>query len=147
MIVLKNWPWPLAYKELDKQYPSSKFILTRRKNSEVWYSSLKRHADRCSSSTKFRKLIYEYSDIHQHKEEFIAYYEMHNQNVREYFADRPDNFIELCWEAGDGWPKLCRFLDVDIPHKPFPHLNRSRSTKDKTVDLFKKYYQYLFKRL
>src|SRR6056297_1638044 len=42
----QDWPWPLLYKELDQRFPGSKFILTTRKNSEAWFRSLKKHADR-----------------------------------------------------------------------------------------------------
>jgi len=40
------WPWPLLYKEIDNWFPDTKFVLTRRLNSEVWFSSLSRHVSR-----------------------------------------------------------------------------------------------------
>ena len=37
----QDWPWPFVYEEMDERYEDSKFILTRRKNSDVWFNSLK----------------------------------------------------------------------------------------------------------
>ena len=31
----EDWPWPLIYKEIDKRFPDSKFILTLRKTPEI----------------------------------------------------------------------------------------------------------------
>ena len=42
----EDWPWPLVYKKMDDRYPHSKFILTTRKNSEVWFQSLCKHSER-----------------------------------------------------------------------------------------------------
>lgn len=134
----EDWPWPLAFKELDERYPNSKFILTRRKSAEIWFESLKRHADRYDV-TKYRKLIYGHEMPHQHKDEHIAFYQAHNQAVREYFSSRPTDFIEVCWEEGDGWVELCSFLNIDdIPNKPFLHLNRSSKSENSIISRFKK---------
>ena len=43
--------------------------------------------------------------------------------VREYFRNRPDDLLEVCWENNDGWDKLCTFLEVDKPTIAFPHAN------------------------
>jgi hypothetical protein len=45
--------------------------------------------------------------------------------VRQHFAQYPAQFLDVCWEKGDGWEKLCRFLGRDIPEGPFPHANRT----------------------
>jgi hypothetical protein len=46
--------------------------------------------------------------------------------VRAYFAGRPDDLLEVCWEAGDGWKELASFLGQPVPALPFPHLNKAR---------------------
>jgi hypothetical protein len=33
-----------VYEEMDRRYENSKFILTRRKNSDAWFNSLKKHS-------------------------------------------------------------------------------------------------------
>jgi len=30
--------------------------------------------------------------------------------------------LVVCWENGDGWDKLCSFLNKRKPDEPFPHL-------------------------
>jgi hypothetical protein len=45
--------------------------------------------------------------------------------VIDYFADKPDKLLVICWENKDGWNKLCDFLNKSVPKVPFPHLNKS----------------------
>jgi len=122
--LFEDWPWPLIYKELDQMFPDSKFILTTRITANIWLESLKKHSMRTPPSIHCRKLAYGYNYPHRFEQEHIDTYIRHNQEVREYFKGRNSNFIELCWEKGDGWEKLCHFLDTDIPDLPFPHANK-----------------------
>lgn len=119
----KDWPWPIIYKEIDQQYPGSKFILTTRRDAQTWLNSLKAHAERKGPSES-RKLVYGYEMPHGHEAEHIAFYEEHNRRVREYFANRPESLLEVCWETGSGWKELCDFLGVEAPDIPIPHANR-----------------------
>ncbi|MBI1373228.1 MAG: hypothetical protein GC159_10895 [Phycisphaera sp.] len=121
----EDWPWPLLYRQLDTAYPGSRFILTTRISSEVWFDSLCRHAER-TGPTRFRTHVYGHAMPHDHRDDHIAVYERHNDEVRRYFATRPDQFIELCWERGDGWEQLADFLGRPVPAIPFPHLNKGR---------------------
>jgi hypothetical protein len=50
-------------------------------------------------------------------------YEAHAEAVRQYFADRPDDLLEMDITAGDGWDVLCPFLGMPSPTIPFPHVN------------------------
>jgi hypothetical protein len=59
------------------------------------------------------------------KEYFTNFYNNHNQQVIDYFADKPDKLLVICWENKDGWNKLCDFLNKSVPKVPFPHLNKS----------------------
>jgi len=119
----EDWPWPLIYEELDERYPDAKFILTTRKDSATWIDSLKRHADR-TGPTEFRDIVYGYPMPHEREAEHVQIYEEHNAEVRAYFDDR-DDFLEVCWEEKAEWEELCRFLNVPVPDKPFPHANKS----------------------
>lgn len=119
----EDWPWPLCYRELDAAFPGSKFILTTRKTPEIWFDSLCKHADR-TGPTEFRKVIYGHEMPHNHEKHHLAFYHRHNEEVRNYFAERPTDFIELCWENGHGWKQLSGFLDKPIPTVPFPHANK-----------------------
>ena len=130
----EDWPWPLIYKEIDEKFPNTKFILTRRINSDTWYKSLCKHAKR-TGPTDFRKYIYGYEMPHQHKKEHILFYEKHLDSVREYFYERQDNFLEVCWEEGDGWDELSSFLGFERPKIPFPHEKKSPTMGDNLKEL------------
>ena len=120
----KDWPWALIYREIDVRFPGTKVILTTRKNPDIWFHSLCKHAVR-TGPTEYRRHIYGYAMPQGHASEHIAIYERHNEAVREYFRNRPDDFLEVCWEKGDGWHSLAKFLGLGIPDIPFPHVNKS----------------------
>ena len=120
----EDWPWPLIYEQIDAAFPGSKFILTRRKDSETWFTSLCNHADR-TGPTVYREYVYGHSMPHKHKKEHIEVYERHIHSVRKYFEGRPNDLLEVCWEEGDGWAELSTFLGQMSPGIAFPHMGRS----------------------
>lgn len=120
----EDWPWPLVYREFDQRYPGSKFILTRRMSADAWFASLCKHAAR-TGPTRFREAIYGYAMPDGHKEEHIRFYQNHLLAVRSYFANRPGDLLEVCWEEGDGWQKLSSYLGLPDPGIPFPHAEKS----------------------
>jgi hypothetical protein len=120
----EDWPWPLMFKEIDRTFPGSRFILTRRRSPDVWFESLCRQADR-TGPTIFRKYAYGFEMPHNHKREHIRAYEEHLQSVREHFNDRSEALLEVCWEEGSGWTELARFLGFPRPDISFPHENNS----------------------
>ncbi|MBF2035570.1 MAG: hypothetical protein IGR92_08820 [Leptolyngbyaceae cyanobacterium T60_A2020_046] len=122
----EDWPWPLIFPEIDEAFPGSKFILTRRKDPETWYRSLCKHSELKERTDKY---VYGFNRPHGHRRELIEYYENHLLTVRDYFRDRPGDLLEVCWEDGDGWEALARFLGFEVPTKPFPHTNKSPSRK------------------
>lgn len=113
-------PWPLLYRDLDQEFPGSKFILTLRP-TEAWLSSVLKHFG--GKTTPMREWIYGVGDPLGNEEVFRSRYEHHNQEVRKYFADRPNDLLEFRITEGDAWPELCTFLEVDQPGNPFPHGN------------------------
>jgi sulfotransferase family protein len=123
--VFEDWPWILIYRELDRRYPNSKFILTVR-DTDRWWRSYQNHvATRGARSDigEIRKIIYGFADGLQHQQAYIERYRHHNAEVLDYFADRPNDLLVLNWEDGDGWPKLCRFLGKSVPVQALPHAN------------------------
>ncbi|MGH6952031.1 MAG: sulfotransferase family protein [Vitreimonas sp.] len=118
----------LFYKYLDYRFPRSKFVLTLR-SLDTWLPSaayaserfpLKSHDD--DVPIMRRMLIYETVKFDCQK--YVAAYERHHEDVRRYFKDRPSDLLEMnIVEEGDGWAKLCPFLDVPIPSLPFPRLH------------------------
>jgi hypothetical protein len=114
-------PWFILYKELDLKFPGSKFILTTR-DSKKWYKSALKHFG--GSSNEVRKWFYGEGndDPVGHEEIWITRKERHENKVREYFKDRPYDFLEMDFEKGDGWDKLGPFLGIDKKEK-FPKAN------------------------
>lgn len=115
-------PWPLLYPELDERYPGSRFVLTLR-DTEAWISSLKRHFG--TGETPMRRWIYGHGSPVGHEDVYVARYEAHNAEVLDYFRDRAGDLLVMDITRGDGWEKLCPFLGLDIPDRPFPHSNRA----------------------
>jgi len=132
-------PWPILYKELDQRFPGSKFILTRRP-AEAWIRSMVK--DFALTETPMRRWIYgEHAGCPEGNEEtYVARYEQHNKEVREYFADRPNDLLVIDLPNDDGWDRLCPFLGHDIPDKPFPHANKA-SLSRKIKNFVKKLWQ------
>lgn len=118
----------LHYKYLDYKFPGSKFVLTVRKLTD-WLPSMEHVAtanpvrSRDEDLLIYRRMtIYEAVTFDAGK--FTAAYYRHYADVRRYFADRPHDLLEMNIIEGDGWEKLCPFLDLPLPAVPFPHLSR-----------------------
>jgi len=123
-------PWPIIFKELDKRFPNSKFILTLR-NPQSWIKSQVRHFGR--RETPMRKWIYGVGCPEGNEDIYIKRFEKHNNEVMDYFRDRPQDLLVLDLTKGDGWEKLCNFLETDIPDIPFPHANKASDRERKSA--------------
>ena len=113
-------PWPILYKELDRKFPGSKFILTLRP-SDQWIRSVVNHFD--EKETPMREWIYGIARPKGNEDVYIRRYERHNREVLEYFKDRGEQLLVLNIPAGEGWTKLCPFLGEQIPGIGFPCAN------------------------
>lgn len=141
----KDNPWPLLYKELDKKYPGSKFILTVREE-EKWIKSVTNYFG--ENSTDMRKWIYGIGYPKGHEDIYAGRYRQHNEEVREYFQSRPMDLIELCWERGDNWEKLCEFLGKTVPTQEFPHANKGRySDRKNSISRIKSVFKNKFSKV
>ena len=121
----RDMPWPLFYKELDKHFPGSKFILTTR-SEQNWLESCVNHYKE-DGNPFFEKIYGEGNHFPVGNEEiWLHRYREHNREIKSYFKDRPNDFLELSWEDGDGWEKICTFLDKPIPDRDFPHANKGK---------------------
>ena len=123
-----DWPWPLMVNQLlDKYGERGRYILTKRQSPRVWLESLKRHAVLMGSKASPREKIYGYRYPHENEAHHIDYYQRHNAQIHSTFKERGLSHVllEVCWENGDGWQELCRFLSVSEPSGIFPHLNVS----------------------
>lgn len=128
-----DWPWCLMYKELYRRYGSSaRYILTKRKTSIAWLESLKAHSERVHSTEHCRLLAYGHNYPHGFEEYHTDFYERHNNEVHDFFRrNQCENLLlELSFDAGDGWEKLCSFLDARMPAAPFPHEGSLAATQE-----------------
>lgn len=121
-------PICLLYKELDQQYPGSKFILTVREENE-WLRSVEDHFSNKNPfrkswnkdpfSHKIHKVMYGQKTFD--RDIFLQRYRKHNTDVIDYFKDR---LLIMDMTNGSGWFELCGFLKQRIPPFEYPKLNR-----------------------
>ncbi len=123
----EDWPWIILYKELDKLFPGSKFILTQR-NPDSWIRSYKNmlsnQGDAPNELNEIRRILYGLPFPNISESQLIERYKRHNTEVELYFRNRPDDLLVVNWEDGHGWKELCKFLRKDVPNAPFPHANK-----------------------
>jgi hypothetical protein len=119
-------PWPILFRELDQRFAGSRFILTLR-SADDWIASATRHFGR--HSTPMRQWIYGAGCPAGNETTYTERFMRHNDDVRAHFAARPEDLLVMDLFAGDGWSKLCGFLGVEAPHRPFPHVNAGATTE------------------
>jgi sulfotransferase family protein len=123
----------LFYRYLDYRFPGSKFILTTRP-LENWLKSIKWVLDTYPVRSTdenvpiFRRMTL-YGTVIFDERKMSLTYERHHREVRDYFADRPSDLLEIDFSRGDGWEKICPFLGFTIPDEMFPHLNARLMTR------------------
>ncbi len=124
-----DYPIPKHYREIDKAFPNSKFILTIR-DIPSWQKSAVKY---------FRDTPWELEGEAglKRKTDYVIH---HNSSVQNYFKDRPDDLLVMNIFKGDDFNKLCPFLNKPVPKQSFPHTNKgSRSA----ILLCKKAYKLL----
>jgi hypothetical protein len=140
--------YPGLYRELDRAFPNSKFILTIRDSPDGWFESLVRFHTKLFSSDPSRPpneddlknatyrykgyifegytFLYGYPKIPLYDENaYKNHYVRNNDEKRNYFKDRPNDFIEINLAIKEDFPRLCEFLGLETEISGFPWLNRS----------------------
>ena len=129
-------PFPLLYRELDAAFPGSKFILTTREPRD-WVESIGRHfGERNSDALQW---IYGAPRVKGNEPRFLQVYENHNAAVRGHFAARPADLLEIDFGTGEGWERLCTFLDLPIPKAAFPHDNTAKERERKRNSVWRRF--------
>lgn len=123
----EDWPWCLVYRELDERFPDAKFVLTIRSTPDVWYRSLCNMSVRIGPLPLFERHVYGSSMPQGRKKEHIRIYQDHERAVEQYFKDRPDKLLKLCWETAAGPQVLLDFLGLPNEHLEPVHVNKSPS--------------------
>ena len=116
-------PWAVIYPQLDRHYPGSRFIMTYR-DPEEWLASVCNHFRKRPSP--MRKWIYGEAYPVGNETIYLQRYQRHLDDVRAYFSQRPDDYLELRLGDSQIWEKMCPFLGHPVPNQPFPHLNKRR---------------------
>ena len=143
------------YRRLDRAYPGSKFILTVR-DKQSWLESMEELASTMAENMSWLNgdgqplnefLLYQ---LHYGLFEFDAQrywqaYESHVQGVLDYFQNRPSDLLVMDIYGGDGWNKLCPFLELPLASVPFPHSNywKNMSSWSKRVEATWAYIEML----
>jgi hypothetical protein len=119
------------YTQLDKLFPNSKFILTVR-DKKSWLRSLAARwsvdsvlDDSLSSNEtnmQRRRLlrVATYGSYTFDEKRFAYAYDLHYEKVIEYFKNRLESLLVFNIYAGEGWEKLCSFLNQPILNQSFP---------------------------
>ena len=123
-------PWYLLYRELDAAFPGSRFVLLTREK-EAWFKSC------CSyfggtGMNYVREWFYgkgKGTPDASLKGHWIRRHEEHEEAIRNYFSERPDDLLELAICHGEGWEKLGPFLGLEGSTIVFPRANTSQATK------------------
>ena len=141
-------PVPFIYPILDKRYPGSKFICTTR-DIDSWLESIEWNVELGNVEHRLdNNIIAEmrqaYWGATKFEPKFVRQvWEKHSAGVQEYFAQRPEDLLMIDIIQGEGWEKLCPFLEQEIPSIPFPYSNQAswwRMTKARIKSL-----KFLFK--
>ena len=101
------------YKKIDKLIPNSKFILTIREKQSFGKSF----------ENYFRNSVIWNPYYTISIDEILNEYEERNNEIIDYFKDKPDQLLVMNITESEGWDELCAFLDKPIPKEPFPHEN------------------------
>jgi hypothetical protein len=102
--------FPKHFKLLENLFDQAKFILTIRE-LESWLDSKDRH-------------IFLKNGYHIDRNEYSKKYYNHISNVLNYFiGDKKNKLLIMNIANGDGYEKLCPFLNLPIYSSPFPHEN------------------------
>ena len=135
---------PGIYKILYKSFPDARFILSIRKDPEIWYNSLVEFHSKLwfggenpsverlkhvnyiyeGYSYKVMNYIYQTQDVYN-KENCIYTYQKHNEEVKAFFIDKEDQLLELDISTEDSYLKLCQFLNCKPLGNSFPWENKT----------------------
>lgn len=124
---LTDEPLIPIFRQIDRDYPGSRFILTVRE-TRPWLTSIenngraqREHRARLPAVPVLHEKLYGTATFDCGS--YAAAHRRHVRNVRDYFAERPGDLLVMDVCAGDGWETLCPFLGKPLPDRPFPRLN------------------------
>lgn len=123
----EDWPWPLLFEEFERRYPGARFVLTLRRDAETWSRSVKWHYDQDIATEQIRRVDRQiWTRATGAWPPPLWFYEMHMKKVFAHFSTpkMKKRLLVVCWESGDGWAELAKFLGFEVPDLPFPHIHK-----------------------
>lgn len=131
-----DWPAAPFWPELSAAFPDAPILLSVR-DVDAWWTSASRTIF-VALATYFaptaedngwtrmgrgmmERFSSEWFDEAAAKSAYLAY----NDHVRA--TAPPGRLVE--WTAGDGWGPICAALGIDVPGRPFPHVNKEAETR------------------
>ena len=134
-----DWPTACFFRELVKEYPTAKFVLTQR-DPEKWADSFgatiyKLLAGKDEAPQEMRAWLQMTSDIVANtgfppgldRDELARAFDAHNHAVKDAI---PASQL-LVFEVKDDWEPLCDFLEVPVPDGDFPRTNHREEFWDR----------------
>lgn len=129
-----DWPGAHVWRELSVAFPDAKVIHSVRPE-DVWWNSFSQTIGKLGITYHRMQLPPHIRNMAEAAFEMIgqqtfngkmadrdaalAVYNLRTRQVRE--AIPPERL--LVFDVAEGWEPLCRFLNVPVPNRPFPHLN------------------------
>lgn len=123
------------YKQLDKKFDNCKFIHTVREKEdwlgaiEHYYKKKDARGDRFNA-WQLEHREYVYGSVKFNREGFADAYDRHEADIREYFKDRPEDFLVIDIVGGEDTSSLIKFLNLDTE----PTLFSKDNKKDRRWD-------------
>ena len=152
-----DWPACAFYAELMEAFPEAPVILTVR-DPERWYESTRNTIygiRRVSAGPAPVRLAFALAGLFapgvigiarladeivwkdtfdgrfEDRSHAIETFHRHNEEVRRHVP--PERL--LVYDVKEGWTPLCDFLGVEVPDRPFPHLNDTREMRRRLLGL------------
>jgi hypothetical protein len=134
-----DWPTACFFRELTREFPEAKFVLTQR-DPERWADSFgatiyKLLAGKNEAPVEMQAWLEMASQVIAKtgfplgldRDELVSAFKSHNDAVREAI---PANRL-LVYEVKQGWAPLCNFLGVPVPDTEFPRTNHREEFWDR----------------
>lgn len=118
---LCQMPATTRYKELDRRFPSSRFVLTLRDLDEWLESCRNWYLERPPGGPWARYGIELFGVSRFDPESFARVYRRHHAEVDEHFRSRPEALLRMNLCRREGWERLAPFLEVPVPGTGFPY--------------------------
>lgn len=153
--VFQDYPFSFTptYKIVDRAFPNSKFILTIRDSPEQWYKSLHSFHSKIFGNGKqptvddlknanyvYDGFAWEIFKFHfnvddttidlYNKQNMINHYNMHNNEIIDYFKDRPHDLLVINLSDSGAFNEFCSFIGATTKEIDFPWLNKTSDIRN-----------------